>query len=152
MLFRKKMYSFEVDIWAVGCLIAEMVLGEPLFNGESEVEQLFKIFKFTGSPSEELYDKIMDGNKETQANIVLPNWDRVNFKQICMNPNSAEFKKLISAYIPAREQTLQKLMQISKRIGEDGMDLLWNLLELDPQNRISAEAAMNHPFFSEMLQ
>lgn len=51
MLFRKKLYSFEVDIWAAGCLLAEISLGESLFNGESEIEQLFKIFKFTGSPS-----------------------------------------------------------------------------------------------------
>ena len=51
LLFRKKFYSFEVDMWAVGCLLAELALGEPLFNGESEIEQLFKIFKFTGSPS-----------------------------------------------------------------------------------------------------
>ena len=50
LLFRKKYYSFEVDMWAVGCLLAEMTLGEPLFNGESEIEQLLKIFKLTGRP------------------------------------------------------------------------------------------------------
>lgn len=38
LLFRKKFYSFEVDIWSAGCLLAEMALGEPLFNGESEIE------------------------------------------------------------------------------------------------------------------
>ena len=39
MLFRKKLYSFEVDIWAVGCLMAEITMGgEPLFSGESEIE------------------------------------------------------------------------------------------------------------------
>jgi serine/threonine protein kinase len=32
------MYSFEVDMWAVGCLLAELPLGEALFNGESEIE------------------------------------------------------------------------------------------------------------------
>ena len=58
LLFRKKYYSFEVDIWAVGCLLGEMALGEPLFNGESEIEQLFKIFKFTGTPSQEAMEVI----------------------------------------------------------------------------------------------
>lgn len=38
LLFRKKMYSFEVDIWAVGCLLVEFAMGDPLFNGESEIE------------------------------------------------------------------------------------------------------------------
>lgn len=50
LLYRKKMYSFEVDMWAVGCLFSEMALGEVLFNGESEIEQLLKIFKLIGSP------------------------------------------------------------------------------------------------------
>ena len=58
LLFRKKFYSFEVDIWAVGCLLGEMTLGEPLFNGESEIEQLLKIFKFTGKPEKEIMDLI----------------------------------------------------------------------------------------------
>ena len=53
MLFRKNQYAFEVDLWSVGCLFAELALGEPLFTGESEVEQLFKIFKFTGVPQED---------------------------------------------------------------------------------------------------
>lgn len=38
MLFRKKYYSFEVDMWAIGCLLAEIACGEPLFNGENEIE------------------------------------------------------------------------------------------------------------------
>lgn len=54
LLFRKKHYSFEVDIWAVGCILGELALGEPLFNGNSEIEQLFKIFKFTGSPDADI--------------------------------------------------------------------------------------------------
>jgi cyclin-dependent kinase len=38
LLFRKKFYSFEVDMWSMGCLLAEMALAEALFNGESEIE------------------------------------------------------------------------------------------------------------------
>ncbi len=38
LLYRKNLYSFEVDMWALGCLLGELVLGEPLFNGESEIE------------------------------------------------------------------------------------------------------------------
>jgi cyclin-dependent kinase len=62
LLFRKKFYSFEVDMWAVGCLMGEMALGDALFNGDSEIEQLFKIFKLTGSPDEELIKRIQEGN------------------------------------------------------------------------------------------
>lgn len=51
LLYRAKYYSFETDIWALGCLIAEMGLGQALFNGSSEIENIFKIFRFVGSPS-----------------------------------------------------------------------------------------------------
>lgn len=56
LLFRKKMYSFEVDMWAVGCLLAEICLASTLFTGEHEIDQLLKIFSLTGTPSEEIYD------------------------------------------------------------------------------------------------
>lgn len=81
LLFRKKFYSFEVDIWAVGCILAEITLGEALFNGESEIEQLIKIFKFTGTPSSEIMQIIKEG---IETDIVkLPSWDRVYFGNIC---------------------------------------------------------------------
>jgi len=39
-----------VDIWAVGCIFAEIALNKQLFKGSSEIEQIFKIFKLLGSP------------------------------------------------------------------------------------------------------
>jgi cyclin-dependent kinase-like len=36
-------YSREVDIWAIGCIMGELTDGEPLFPGESEIDQLFEI-------------------------------------------------------------------------------------------------------------
>jgi serine/threonine protein kinase len=58
MIFRKELYSFEVDLWSIGCLMAEMALGEALFNGESEVEQLLKIFRFVGAPNGDLFNNV----------------------------------------------------------------------------------------------
>lgn len=60
----------EVDMWAVGCLLAEMTLGEPLFCGDSEIEQLFKIFKLTGAPPTQIYEILTDNEIDLQ----LPNW------------------------------------------------------------------------------
>lgn len=37
-----------VDIWAVGCLLFEMVTGDPLFPGDSDIDQLFHITKYLG--------------------------------------------------------------------------------------------------------
>jgi len=41
-------YCREVDIWAVGCLFAEMISGDPLFPGDSDIDQLYQITKLLG--------------------------------------------------------------------------------------------------------
>ncbi|AEA39012.1 cyclin-dependent kinase-like 2 (nucleomorph) [Cryptomonas paramecium] len=51
ILLGVKCYSTSVDIWAVGCIMAEMILGRPIFCGESEIEQILAIFKILGTPS-----------------------------------------------------------------------------------------------------
>ena len=69
MIFRKEIYSSEIDLWSIGCLLAEMALGELLFNGESEVEQLFKIFRFVGTPTEDLFKTIYKVSDETRVKV-----------------------------------------------------------------------------------
>lgn len=150
LLFRKKYYSFEVDIWAVGCLLGELTLGEPLFNGESEIEQLLKIFKLTGTPEEEVMKIIQKGNDNAEIN--LPDWKRVYFGNIFKEENSSEKREIINAYVPQREASLIKLFEMKGRIGFNGIDLLWKLLNLNPHERISAETALQHPFFDTIRQ
>lgn len=40
-------YSCPVDIWSVGCIMAELITKKPLFQGDSEIDQLFRIFRYT---------------------------------------------------------------------------------------------------------
>ncbi|XP_047946666.1 probable serine/threonine-protein kinase At1g09600 [Salvia hispanica] len=50
-------YGVEIDMWSVGCIIAELFAGKPIMPGSTEVEQMHKIFKLCGSPSEEYWGK-----------------------------------------------------------------------------------------------
>ncbi|KAK6121231.1 hypothetical protein DH2020_045005 [Rehmannia glutinosa] len=48
-------YGVSVDLWSSGCILAELFAGKPIMPGRTEVEQLHKIFKLCGSPSEEYW-------------------------------------------------------------------------------------------------
>lgn len=50
-------YSVGVDLWSAGCILAELLSGKPIMPGRTEVEQLHKIFKLCGSPSEEYWKR-----------------------------------------------------------------------------------------------
>jgi cyclin-dependent kinase 2 len=52
ILLGQKEYSLPVDIWSIGCIFAEMVEKKPLFMGDSEIDQIFKIFSLHGTPTE----------------------------------------------------------------------------------------------------
>ena len=52
ILLGQKVYSPAIDLWSIGCIYAEMLLGKPLLAGDSEIDQLFKIFQLLGTPSE----------------------------------------------------------------------------------------------------
>jgi len=66
LIFGATFYDVAIDVWSAGCVIAEMILGEPLFLGESALDQLVEIIKILGTP--------------TQSQILQ------------MNPNSEEFR------------------------------------------------------------
>lgn len=73
ILLGARKYSTPVDIWSIGCIFAEMVSRAPLFPGDSEIDQLHKIFMALGTPSEEMWPgvKELPDYKDT-----FPNWPR----------------------------------------------------------------------------
>ena len=50
MLLRSTVYSAPIDIWAVGCIMAELYTFRPLFPGNSEIDEIFKICSVLGTP------------------------------------------------------------------------------------------------------
>ncbi|KAF7002324.1 hypothetical protein CFC21_017828 [Triticum aestivum] len=125
LLLGTKEYSTAIDMWSVGCIMAELLAKEPLFNGKTEFEQLDKIFRTLGTPNE----KIWPGYAK------LPGV-KVNFVK---QPYNRLRDKFPAASFSGRPN-----------LSEAGFDLLNKLLTYDPAKRISAEAALEHPWFSEV--
>ncbi|KAG8082455.1 hypothetical protein GUJ93_ZPchr0014g47246 [Zizania palustris] len=111
LLLGTKEYSTAIDMWSVGCIMAELLAKEPLFNGKTEFEQLDKIFRTLGTPNE----KIWPGYAK------LPGV-RVNFVK---QPYNRLRDKFPAASFSGRPN-----------LSEAGFDLLNNLLTYDPEKVI----------------
>jgi len=118
ILLGQKVYEWGADIWGLGCIFAEMVTNKPLFPGDSEIDQLFRIFRLLGTPTEETWPGV---TKLPDFNVSFPIW---------------EPKGLLESY-----PTL-------KSMGEGGVELLNELLVFYPKDRISARQALSHQFFA----
>lgn len=57
-----KRYSEKVDIWSAGCILAEMILAQPLFLGKDHIDQFFVITQLLGSPPEEMVANVTSQN------------------------------------------------------------------------------------------
>ncbi|KAJ3378177.1 Cyclin-dependent kinase catalytic subunit [Entophlyctis sp. JEL0112] len=55
ILLGSRHYSAAVDMWSIGCIFAELALKQPLFPGDSEIDEIFRIFRVLGTPDEEIW-------------------------------------------------------------------------------------------------
>ena len=117
ILLGSKFYSLPIDIWSTGCIIAEMITMQPLFPGDAEIDQLFKIFKVLGTPTEENFP---DVTQLPAYSATFPKWSAKNLADV----------------IPGAEPL--------------ALDLIAQMLRYDPAARISARAALDHPWFSDL--
>lgn len=100
MLVGDPRYGKEVDIWAVGCLYSEMMTGEPLFPGESDIDQLFQIVRVLGKLNSRHQNLItrnamFKGMKQEQNSSLLqlfPDWNRdcLDFLSQCLKMDAAQ--------------------------------------------------------------
>ncbi|NXD87876.1 CDK3 kinase, partial [Halcyon senegalensis] len=77
-----KYYSTAVDIWSIGCIFGEMVTRKALFPGDSEIDQLFRIFRTLGTPTEETWPGV---TQLPDYQWDFPQWARKEMKEIVPN-------------------------------------------------------------------
>lgn len=77
-------------MWAFGCILAELAINEPLFNGQSEIEQLFKIFRMIGSPDKETFKTVSDN----EYNFTFPKWETVKISHVAFPKLGSEYREI----------------------------------------------------------
>ncbi|XP_064584956.1 cyclin-dependent kinase 3 [Zonotrichia leucophrys gambelii] len=75
-------YSTPVDIWSIGCIFAEMMTRKALFPGDSEIDQLFQIFRTLGTPTEVTWPGV---TQLPDYKGSFPRWPRKEMKDIVPN-------------------------------------------------------------------
>lgn len=119
VLLGATMYDQTIDIWAVGCIIAEMYRGRVLWQGHSAINQLEEIISFS--------------DNDTVENAL----DDI----IC--PFAMHILRNISIF---RRNSLKEAISCAP---SDALDLIENCLAFSPRNRFSADLALSHAFLSD---
>lgn len=117
ILLGSRNYSTPVDIWSIGCIFSELLSRQPLFPGDSEIDELYRIFRTLGTPNEETWPGVSS----------LPDYQ---------------------PHFPVWEAN--SLYDVLPNIDPLAVDLLTKMLVYEPSRRISAKAALNHPYFQEI--
>jgi cyclin-dependent kinase len=80
VLLGSRHYSTAIDMWSVGCIFAEMVCkGQPLFPGDSEIDQIFKIFRVLGTPNEDNWPGV---RQLPDYKPTFPQWSRQDLAHV----------------------------------------------------------------------
>ena len=117
-------YAIGLDIWSIGCIFVELYLGKPFVMGDSEIDQLFKLFQIYGTFNE----LTLPGYKNfPYFDQDFPFWKGIGLKN---------YLKQRSHIIP---------------IDDTAFNLMEKMLAIDPCKRITCKEALNHPYFNDVV-
>lgn len=111
LFFGKRYYDLSIDMWSIGCMIAEMYTGVPLFHGDSEVDQLHKIFSILGTPTPEdlpNYNDLVEDMKGMIRDFPRKSWSEVLRTD---NLELIDLMNKIMQYNPAKRITPQDALR-----------------------------------------
>lgn len=172
LLLGSRHYTPAIDMWAIGCIFAELLSLRPIFKGEEakmdskktvpfQRNQMQKIVDIMGLPTKERWPLLANMPEYQQLSTLQPpltshhhhhshhssssstnthgNLEKWYYSTISQGQTSAPLQP--SAAANANPASLASL-------GTNGYSLLAGLLEYDPEKRLTAEAALEHPFFT----
>ncbi|EGZ23760.1 hypothetical protein PHYSODRAFT_486319 [Phytophthora sojae] len=110
-------YSRSVDIWAIGCIMGELIEGQPMFPGESEIDQLYLIQKMLGP------------------------LQKRHMELFATNPRFSGLK-IPEVKVP---ETLSR--RYCGRVSKKAISFLEGAIQLCPEDRFTSEECLKHPYF-----
>jgi cell division cycle 2-like len=133
ILLGAEVYSTPVDLWSVGCIYAELLLDQPVFQARNETEMISMV-----------------RSNAVQFGLILANRPSQVFKLLGTPTTDTwpEYKNLpLSKTIEVSQYSLATIRQKFPYLTAAGHNLLSSFLTYDPDQRIGAQEALEHPYF-----
>ena len=125
MILAAQKYGKPIDMWSVGCILYELLVGTPLLPGKSTKEMMKMMFGVTGFPDRKEYNEVKNECKIQHI----------------------DYDDLLQEKIKKKKNILQ--MVSGSTHDEVAIDLLLKLLVFNPKKRLTAEEALEHPYVAD---
>ncbi|EJD53401.1 kinase-like protein [Auricularia subglabra TFB-10046 SS5] len=122
-------YSMAIDMWSLGCILAELYTGYPIFPGENEQEQLACIMEVLGVPDKDLI--------------------RRSSRQKLFFDASGQPRPVVNSKGRRRRPGSKTLADVLKCQDEVFLDFIAKCLQWDPERRLKPAPALRHPFIAQ---
>lgn len=130
MLLGCSTYTYSIDLFATGCIFAELFTLNPMFAGKTEGLQLFEHMSVLGKPDDSYFEKFkLPADMTSFFTKHMENWIKQDLKGI-----------------------INEFGNYNEKDVELAADLIDKCLMYDWENRITAEEALMHPFFTDSMR
>ncbi|VDM49108.1 unnamed protein product [Toxocara canis] len=158
-------YSMAVDVWSIGCIFAEMATRKPLFQGDSEIDELFSIFRVLSTPTESIWKGVSElpDYKESfpkwRSNTLLEKMNKylsaegIELLQVCIYQLVFPYLWLVEVWYNNVDLAVA---QVPNYLFSDGVGLVYGsnmfqkMLIYDPGKRIAAKTVLKDPYFDDL--
>jgi mitogen-activated protein kinase 15 len=125
MILAGQKYGKPIDMWSVGCILYELLVGTPLLPGKSTKDMIKMMFSVTGFPDRKEYNEV---KKECKISHI-------------------DYDDLLQEKIKKKKNILQMVNGYTH--DDVAIDLLLKLLVFNPKKRLTAEEALEHPYVAD---
>ncbi|KAG4302139.1 hypothetical protein PCK1_001411 [Pneumocystis canis] len=109
VLLGGRQYATALDIWSIGCIFAEMATKKPLFPGDSEIDEIFRIFRILGTPDENSWPGI---TSYPDFKATFPKWSPKNLSELIteLDSDGIDLLQKCLRYYPAERISAKKAL------------------------------------------